>query len=119
MKRSHLGNVLKKMCLWNRKNQLNQSHNPELDDAVLRWFKEMRDTGSKCKPLPLSRAHIEVHAAYEAKLRGIYNLKASDGWFCNWQKRCLISPSPGLFRETGNVNIGEREPPTEVSFKLI
>ncbi|EFX66236.1 hypothetical protein DAPPUDRAFT_116600 [Daphnia pulex] len=35
------------------------SRNPELDDAVLGWFKEMRNPSSKCKPLSLSRTHIQ------------------------------------------------------------
>jgi hypothetical protein len=42
--------------------------------------------------LSLSRAHIQARASHEVKLREIQNFKASDGWFRNWQKRCLIGP---------------------------
>ncbi|EFX68993.1 hypothetical protein DAPPUDRAFT_114086 [Daphnia pulex] len=68
------------------------------------------DCNNKCKPLSLSRAHIQARASHEAKLRGIQNFKASDGWFCNWRKRCLIGPSLRLFGEAGDVNIEEMEP---------
>ena len=56
-----------------------QSRHPELDNSVLQWFKEMRYPTSKCKPLSLSRAHIQARAVHEAKLRGILNFKSSDG----------------------------------------
>ena len=98
-----------------KKRLVNQSRNPELDDAVLRWFKEMRNPSSKCKPLSLSRAHIQARAAHEAELKGISNFKASDGWFRNWRKRCFIGPSVRLFGEAGDVNIEKMKPLIQVS----
>ena len=70
----------------------------------------MRNPTSKCKPLFLSRAHIQAQAVNEAKLRGILNFKASDGWFRNWRKRCIIWPSLRLFGEAGDVDITEMGP---------
>ena len=94
---------------------MNQSRNPDLDDAVLMWFKEMRNPISKCNPLSLSRAHIQARAAHEAELKGISNFKASDGWFRNWRKRCFIGPSVRLFGEAGDVNIEKMKPLIQVS----
>jgi hypothetical protein len=74
----------------------------------------MRNPSSKCKPLSLSRAHIQARAAHEAKLRGIPNFKASDGLFRNWRKLCLIGPSLRLFGEAADVNIEEMEPLIQV-----
>jgi hypothetical protein len=76
----------------------------------------MRNPSSKCKPLSLSRAHIQARASHEAKLRDIQNFKASDGWFRNWRKRCLIGPSLRLFGEAGDVNIEEMEPLIQVLY---
>lgn len=95
---------------------LNESRYPELDDAVLKWLKELRNLTNKCKPLSLSCAHIQARAAHEAKLRGILNFKASDGWFQNWRNRCLIGHSLRLFGEAGDVNIEEIEPHIQVHF---
>lgn len=99
-----------------KKRLVNESRYPELDDAVLKWFKELRNPTNKCKPLSLSRAHIQARAAHEPKLRGILNFKASDGWFRNWRNRCLIGPSFRLFGEAGDVNIEEMEPLIQVIF---
>ena len=97
-----------------KKRLANESRHPELDNSVLQWFKEMRNPTSKCKPLSLSRTHIQARAVHEAKLRGILNFKASDGWFRNWRKRCLIGPSLRLFGEADDVNITEMEPLIQV-----
>ena len=77
---------------------------PEIDAAVLKWFSEMRSPIHRCKPLPVSRAHIQARALHEAKLRNILNFKASDGWFRNWRKRLSINKSVRLSGEAGDVN---------------
>ncbi|KAI9549182.1 hypothetical protein GHT06_006813 [Daphnia sinensis] len=70
----------------------------------------MRNPSSRCKPLSLSRAHIQARASHEAKARGISNFKASDGWFRNWRERCSIGHSIRLFGEAADVSVAEMEP---------
>jgi hypothetical protein len=92
----------------------NLSKNQELDKAVLQWFNEMRNPRGRLKPLSLSRAIIQARALHEAKLRGIADFKASDGWFRNWRKRYGIGKSLRLHGEAADVNIQETEPKIEV-----
>ena len=92
----------------------NLSKNQELDKAVLQWFNEMRNPRGRLKPLSLSRAIIQARALHEAKLRGIADFKASDGWLPNWRKRYGIGKSLRLHGEAADVNIQETEPKIEV-----
>nr|CAH0104180.1 unnamed protein product [Daphnia galeata] len=92
----------------------NLSKNQELDKAVLQWFNEMRNPRGRLKPLSLSRAIIQARALHEAKLRGIADFKASDGWFRNWRKRYGIGKSLRLHGEAADVNIQETEPKIEI-----
>ena len=87
----------------------NLSKNQELDKAVLQWFNEMRNPRGRLKPLSLSRAIIQARALHEAKLRGIADFKASDGWLPNWRKRNGIGKSLRLHGEGADVNIQETE----------
>ncbi len=85
------------------------SKNQELDKAVLQWLNEMRNPRGRLKPLSLSRAIIQARALHEAKLRGIADFKASDGWLPNWRKRYGIGKSLRLYGEAADVNIQETE----------
>ncbi len=91
----------------------NQSHYPEIDEGVLKWFNMMRNPTHRLKPIPISRAHIQARAVIEARMRGIENFKASNGWFRNWRRRCSIQESMRLFGEAGDVDPKEMEPKIE------
>ena len=93
----------------------NLSHHQELDKLVFQWFCQMRNPRGRLKPLPLSRGLIQARALHEAKLKGIANFKASDGWFLNWRKRFGIGKSLKLHGEAADVNISEIEPLIEVN----
>ena len=56
---------------------------PDIDEAVYKWFCELRNPQRCCKPFPLPRGHIQARALHEEKLRGIVAFKASDGWCRN------------------------------------
>jgi hypothetical protein len=88
----------------------NMSENKELDDAVYDWFLEMRNPKFRCKPLSISRAHIQARALREAEIRGISGFSASDGWFRNWRRRYEIGASIRLYGEAGDVDVGAIEP---------
>ena len=45
----------------------NRSKHSDLDDAVLKWFKEMRKPSFRCKPLAIARSHIQARALVEAE----------------------------------------------------
>ncbi|XP_045035833.1 jerky protein homolog-like [Daphnia magna] len=75
----------------------NRSENKELDDAVYTWFTEMRNPKFRCKPLSISRAHIQARALREAEIRGVSGFSASDGWFRNWRRRYEVGASIRLF----------------------
>jgi uncharacterized protein YerC len=88
----------------------NMSENKELDDAVYDLFLEMRNPKFRCKPLSISRAHIQARALREAEIRGISGFSASDGWFRNWRRRYEIGASIRLYGEAGDVDVGAIEP---------
>jgi len=92
------------------KRMKNESLYPEIDQAVLKWVNLMRNPDHRWKPLPLSRTHVQVRARIEAELRGVTGFEASDGWFRNWRRRCLIGVSTKLYGEAGDVNVAEMEP---------
>jgi len=99
--------VASKTVQQSAKKMVNTSQQPELDAAVLKWFYEMRHPTFRCKPLPISRAHIQMRAQYEAHLRGLTNFRASNGWFLNWRKRNGIGKSVRLYGEAGDVNVSQ------------
>nr|CAH0108968.1 unnamed protein product [Daphnia galeata] len=70
----------------------------------------MRNPKFRCKPLSISRAHIQARALREAKIRGISGFSASDGWFRNWRRRYEIGASIRLYGEAGDVDVGAIEP---------
>ena len=84
---------------------VNKSKQKDLDDAVYKWFHEMRNPSFRCKPLSIARAHIQARAFLEADLQGITYFKASDGWFRNWKKRCGVGASIRLHGEAGDVDV--------------
>lgn len=88
----------------------NESRFPEIDEAVLKWFQMIRNPPHRKAPLPVSRAHIQVKARMEARLRKVENFFASDGWFQNWRKRYGIGISMKLFGEAADVDPKEMEP---------
>ena len=57
----------------------------------------------------VSQILVEARAKYEAKLRGIKNFSASDGWFSRWRWRYAISKATKLHGEAGDVNIEAAE----------
>lgn len=83
---------------------------PEIDKSVYEWVREMRNPTLRLKPLPLSRLHIQARATHEAKIRGITNFEASNGWFRGWRFRMGVGPSLRLWGEAGDVNKAEIEP---------
>lgn len=89
---------------------VDKSENKDLDDAVYKWFCEMRNPTFRCKPLPIARAHIQARALREAQQRGIDNFKASDGWFPNWKRRCCVGASVRLYGEAGDVDVASFKP---------
>lgn len=90
---------------------VNLSQNKELDEAVYKWFSEMRNPKFRCKPLSISRAHIQARALREAEIRGLQDFKASDGWFRNWRKRFGVGASIRLCGEAGDVDVASIERP--------
>lgn len=88
----------------------NRSENKELDDAVYTWFTEMRNPKFRCKPLSISRAHIQARALREAEIRGVSGFSASDGWFRNWRRRYEVGASIRLYGEAGDVDTAAIEP---------
>ena len=82
----------------------NRSRQRDLDDAVYKWFQEMRKPTFRCKPLAIARSHIQARALVEAEKRGITGFRASDGWFSNWRKRNGVGPSLRLYGEAGDVS---------------
>ena len=89
---------------------VNVSKNKVLDDAVYLWFCETRNSKFRCKPLFISRAHIQARALREANLLGLSNFRASDGWFRNWRNRLAEGESIRLYGEAGDVNISDIAP---------
>ena len=49
---------------------------PEIDAAVLKWFKEMRNPEGRLKPLPISGKQIQIRAQIEARHRGLTQFKS-------------------------------------------
>ncbi|KAK4017571.1 hypothetical protein OUZ56_033077 [Daphnia magna] len=88
----------------------NRSENKELDDAVYTWFTVMRNPKFRCKPLSISRAHIQARALREAEIRGVSGFSASDGWFRNWRRRYEVGASIRLYGEAGDVDTAAIEP---------
>lgn len=78
---------------------------PDISQAVYDWFLKMRNPGAGCKPLPISRTIIRARALHEARVRGIINFKASDGWFYKWRIRFNVGDSTRLFGEAGDVDL--------------
>lgn len=84
---------------------VNMAKYPEIDRAVLQWFNEMRQPSFRCKPMPLSRSHIQARALSEAKRLNLNEFVASDGWFQNWRKKHGIGKSVRLYGEAGDVSV--------------
>ncbi|KAI9551311.1 hypothetical protein GHT06_002512 [Daphnia sinensis] len=82
----------------------NMSENKELDDAVYNWFLEMRNPKFRCKPLSISRAHIQARALREAETRSLTRT------FRNWRRRNEVGASVCLYGEAGDVDVGAIEP---------
>jgi DDE superfamily endonuclease/Tc5 transposase DNA-binding domain len=82
---------------------------PDVDEAVFKWFKLVRNPMGRCKPLPVSRPIIQARARLEAGRKGISNFKASNGWFQRWLKNYNIGASVMLSGEAGDVNLQEAE----------
>lgn len=96
-----------------------QAANPELDKTVFNSFQEMRNPSFKCKPLPISRLHIQERARLEARRMNLHEFSASDGWFRNWRKRNDIGRSVRLWGEAGDHTEAEfRESMTEMRESL-
>lgn len=54
---------------------VNRSEHKDLDEAVYKWFCEMRNPCFRCKPLLIARSHIQARVILEADQRGIAGLK--------------------------------------------
>ncbi len=87
----------------------NRSKQIEIDNAVFKWFKEMRKPTFRCKPLAIARSHIQARAMVEAERMGIEGFRASNGWFSNWRKRNGVGRSLRLYGEAGDVTYLEFE----------
>ena len=84
----------------------NKAKHKEIDQSVFEWFCSIR---GQRKPLPVSKSLLKARALFEAKLRGISNFKASDGWVYNWRWRYNIGKSVRLHGEASDVNLEEAE----------
>ena len=81
----------------------------DIDQAVFEWVRFLRFLRGRRVPLPVSRNLIQACAIHEAKLRNIYDFKASDGWFWRWRQRYNIGKSVPMHGEAGEVNMEEAE----------
>ena len=53
----------------------------DIDQAVFEWVRFLCSLRGSRVPLPVSRNLIQANGIQEAKLRNIYDFKASGGWF--------------------------------------
>lgn len=83
--------------------RLREPDNPDLDQCVLKWFKQMRD-----KKIPVSGPLVRTKAEQFATDLGKSNFKASTGWLDGFRERNKI-----LFKficgESGAVNQQEAD----------
>ena len=82
---------------------------PDVDEAVFKWFKLVRNPMGRCKPLPVSRPILQALARLEAERKVISSFKASNGWFQRWLKKYDIGASVVLSGDAGDVNLQEAE----------
>lgn len=82
---------------------------PAIDQAVFDWFSSIRCLVGNRKPLPISRSLLQARASYEAKLQGVSDFKASDGWFANWRWRFDIGKRVRLYGEASDVDLSKAE----------
>lgn len=78
--------------------RLREPDNPDVDNCVLKWFKQARD-----KKIPLSGLLIRAKAEQFAKELGKQNFKASTGWLDGFKERNKIT-FKAVCGESGAVN---------------
>lgn len=78
--------------------RLRESDNPDVDNCVLKWFKQARD-----KKIPLSGPLIRAKAEQFARELGQQNFKASTGWLDGFKERNKIT-FKAVCGESGSVN---------------
>ena len=59
----------------------------EVNEATFLWFNEMRE---KHGDIPLVESVIREKAIKFARELGLYEFKASNGWFRSWKMRCHL-----------------------------
>ena len=65
-----------------KRQKLRTGDHKTLDTDVFKWFLSLQSQN-----VPLSGAIIQEKASQYAKELSVDNVKASDGWFCQWKER--------------------------------
>lgn len=68
--------------LENERKHMRVASNQDLENAVLKWFMQLRSSGINIRGVDLQSA-----AKKFADRLGVKNFKASDGWLCNFRNR--------------------------------
>ena len=68
-----------------KRRRIRSGQHEDLDAAVLRWFKSVRD-----KNIPINGKIVQEKALQYARELEVDNFVASDGWLGKWKKRFSI-----------------------------